>query len=66
MGICLAVINIILFNVPMITSGLADIARTMAIYNISFDILFVMIVSLLIYTSAKKKQEFKEKYGLTQ
>ncbi len=66
LGVSLALMNIILFNVPMITSGLVDISRTMAVYNVTFDIILIMIVGCMLYISAKRKQEFKEKYGLTQ
>lgn len=66
LGVSLALINIILFNIPMISSGLVDISRTMAMYNITFDTIVVMIVSCMLYISSKRKQEFKEKYGLTQ
>lgn len=66
LGVSLSLMNIILFNVPMITSGLVDISRTMAIYNVTFDSIFIMIISCMLYISAKRKQEFKEKYGLTQ
>lgn len=66
LGVSLSIMNIILFNVPMITSGLVDISRTMAMYNVTFDIIFIMIIGCMLYISAKRKQEFKEKYGLTQ
>lgn len=66
LGISMAIINIILFNVPMITGGLVDISRTMAIYNISFDVIIIMIVACMLYISSLRKQEFREKYGLTQ
>lgn len=65
-GIAMSFINLILFNVPMITGGLVDISRTMAIYNISFDVIFIMIIACMLHISSQRKQEFKEKYGLTQ
>ena len=66
MGIAVSIMNLILYNLPMLSGGLVDIARTMAPFNITFDIIVIMLVMTLIYTSLKRKQEFKEKYGLTQ
>ncbi len=66
MGISVSIVNIILYNIPMMTSGLVDIARTMAPFNITFDFIVIMLVMTMVYTSLLRKQEFKEKYGLTQ
>jgi len=66
MGISVSIMNLILYNLPMISGGLVDISRTMAPFNITFDFIVIMAVMTLIYTSLMRKQEFKEKYGLTQ
>ncbi len=66
MGICQAVSTMVLFNVPMINSGLVDISRTMSIFNIAFDINILMIIGIFIFVVTQRKQEFKEKYGLSQ
>lgn len=66
LGCSLSVMSMMLFNIPMITSGLVDIVRTMAIFNIAFDTVVVMIVCILLYISTQRKQEFKDKYGLSQ
>ncbi len=66
MGIAVSIMNIILYNLPMMCSGLVDIARTMAPFNITFDFIVIMLIMTMVYTSLLRKQEFKEKYGLTQ
>ncbi len=66
MGIAVSIMNVILYNLPMMTGGLVDIARTMAPFNITFDFIVIMLVMTMVYTSLLRKQEFKEKYGLTQ
>lgn len=66
LGISTSIASMILFNIPMITSGLVDIARTMAVFNIAFDMVWSGIILVLIYVTSERRKEFKEKYGLTQ
>ena len=66
MGISVALSSMIVFIIPMINNGLVDISRTMAVYNVTFDALVIMLVCILLHITTKRKQEFKDKYGLSQ
>jgi len=66
MGISVSAMSLILFNIPMLNDGLVDISRTMAIFNIAFDTVIIILISIFIYITSQRKQEFKDKYGLSQ
>lgn len=66
LGISVSAMSLILFNIPMLNYGLVDISRTMAMFNVAFDTVIIILISVFIYVTSQRKQEFKDKYGLSQ
>ena len=59
-------LSLIVFNIPYITYGEADLGKNMAVYSTVFDIVLYNFIIFMINITSDRRREFKEKYGVNQ
>ncbi|MBQ4110783.1 MAG: hypothetical protein IJC74_07870 [Clostridia bacterium] len=61
-----ALLSLVVFNIPYITGGEADLGRNMAIYSTVFDVMLYNFIIYMLNITTLRRREFKEKYGADQ